>query len=98
MTPTGVDPDAGDALVRWASAVGYRRVWLPGALVEFDAVERPLDRAYVRCRECGADWDDGTIAFWETVRERGAFPQNCLACGGTLPQWEPDTPRARDNR
>ena len=96
LTPAEVDADAGDALVRWAAAVGYRRLWLPGAVHELDALARPLDRAHVHCRECGADWDDGTIAFWETVRERGAFPQSCLACGGTLPQWRPsfdsDTP------
>lgn len=89
VTPTELRPGDEDALLRWAHAVGYRRVWLPDAVAEIDQSLPVLDRAHVRCRGCGAAWDDGRLEFWETVRERGSFPRGCLACGGTLPQWEP---------
>ena len=91
LVVTPITPgDATSALARWAAAVGYRRIWLPGTVLDLDPVVPALEHAHVRCRGCGAEWDDGRFGFWETVRRRGSFPSDCLACGGTLPQWSTD--------
>jgi hypothetical protein len=87
--PSRFGPEARDVLVRWAAAVGHRRVWLPGALVDLDA-PAALGRARVRCPCCMLEWHDRGIEFWEHVRARRCFPERCLACGGTLPQWTVD--------
>ncbi len=78
--------DAEHALIRWAAAVGYRRVWLPDSVVD---LEPPPDRraASVECPTCGADWADADPDFWLSVREGGCFPTTCPLCGGHLPQW-----------
>jgi hypothetical protein len=80
--------DGGEAAVlAWAAAVGYRRVWLPGRLVALGCELASLPSACVRCPTCGATWEDGTVVFWERVRRDGRFPAVCLACGGSLPEW-----------
>jgi hypothetical protein len=74
-------------LLDWSAVVGYRRVWLPGRLVDLGGELVPLARASVRCPTCGASWEDETVVFWERVRRDGWFPSLCLACGGSLPEW-----------
>jgi transposase len=76
------------ALLRWAARVGYRRVWLPGRVVDLAHVLPFLGWAAVTCPTCGARWEDGSIEFWEAVRRDGWFPGSCLACGGSLPEWD----------
>ena len=75
------------ALVAWARTVGYRRIWLPGLVVDLDAAEAPVGVAETTCRTCGLTWRDDTDAFWASVRKAGAFPGYCLACGASLPEW-----------
>ncbi len=75
------------ALLRWAEIVGYRRVWLPGRVVDLGDALTTLGWAQVTCPACGARWEDGTVEFWEAVRRDGWFPGGCLACGGSLPEW-----------
>lgn len=90
VTPVPRTPwsaSAEQALLRWAPLAGYRRVWLPGRVVDLADVLAPLAVARVRCPTCGATWEDGGIPFWQDVRERGWFPARCLACGGSLPEW-----------
>jgi hypothetical protein len=77
---------AEEVVLRWAPAVGWRRVWLPGRVVTFGD-PAPLGRALVDCPACGARWEDENPRFWERVRSRGWFPPRCLACGGSLPEW-----------
>jgi hypothetical protein len=77
------------ALLAWARRVGYRRVWLPGRVVELAGELATTGVAAVDCPTCGAHWEDGAIAFWEGVRANGWFPATCLACGGSLPEWAP---------
>jgi hypothetical protein len=77
---------AEEVVLRWAPAVGWRRVWLPGRVVTFDQ-PAPLGRALVDCPGCGARWEDESPRFWERVRSRGWFPPRCLACSGSLPEW-----------
>jgi hypothetical protein len=79
--------EAETTLLAWAAVVGYRRVWLPLRVVDLDGALAPLARAAVRCPTCGATWEDDTVVFWERVRRDGGFPGNCLACGGSLPEW-----------
>jgi hypothetical protein len=75
-------------LIEWAARVGYRRVWLPDRLVEIEpAPEQTIGTAAVRCPTCLAHWADAQPEFWLQVRESGAFPMWCPACGCELPQW-----------
>jgi hypothetical protein len=75
------------ALLTWARVVGYRRVWLPGSVVDLAGDLAVMTTARVQCPTCGASWEDDTVVFWERVRDHGWFPGLCLACGGSLPEW-----------
>jgi hypothetical protein len=75
------------AILQWALAVGYGRMWLPRRVVVFDGAPTHLATAMVHCPTCGATWSDGSVDFWHGVREAGLFPGTCLACGGSLPEW-----------
>jgi hypothetical protein len=77
---------AEEVILRWAPSTGYRRVWLPERVVDFDT-PAGLGRALVDCPGCGARWEDGSARFWARVRVNGWFPGRCLACGGSLPEW-----------
>lgn len=77
---------AAGTLLDWAARVGYRRVWLPDRVVELDALA-DVSWATATCPTCGARWEDGGPDFWQRVRDHGWFPANCLACGGSLPEW-----------
>jgi hypothetical protein len=81
--------DAEETVLAWASLVGYRRVWLPGRVVDLADALAPCATAASDCPTCGAHWEDGALSFWETVRGDGWFPGTCLACGGSLPEWRP---------
>jgi hypothetical protein len=78
--------EAGEAIVAWAALVGFRRVWLPGDVVDVTPAT-DLGRAAVDCPTCGAHWEDEDLDFWEVVRDAGAFPGRCRVCGGSLPEW-----------
>jgi len=81
----GDRPPARAALVAWARDVGYRRLWLPGDMVELPA---PVEgRAATRCTGCGLRLVDGQRQFWAQVRRMGHFPGACPLCGSDLPQW-----------
>ncbi|RKQ90900.1 hypothetical protein C8N24_0715 [Solirubrobacter pauli] len=83
------DPAAEHALLEWAQALGYHRVWLPGRVVTLELLPVPLGGASVDCPTCGAHWQDGGVDFWAQVLDRGVFFGRCLACGGSLPEWTP---------
>lgn len=85
---------AAAALALWAGTVGYRRLWLPGQIIDLDDRPALIGCVAVRCPTCSAHWRDAQVEFWEHVREQGAFPGRCMACGGVLPEWElvHDTP------
>jgi hypothetical protein len=78
---------AEEALLGWAALTGYRRVWLPGRVVDLDGALAEVAPAATDCPTCGAHWHDEGVAFWERVRAAGWFPGTCLACGGSLPEW-----------
>jgi hypothetical protein len=83
-----VRPLAGDGreeIVRWARDVGYRRVWLPGEVVELPGPSEQL--AETRCHGCAVRLSDDGPEFWEHVRAVGRFPAGCPLCGADLPQW-----------
>jgi hypothetical protein len=78
-----------EAIVRWASCIGYGRVWFPDDVVSLtDAPIPPACSAATRCRFCDARWEDGDPEFWLAVRSSGNFPIACPLCGADLPQWE----------
>ncbi|MEA2227843.1 MAG: hypothetical protein QOF04_1473 [Solirubrobacteraceae bacterium] len=76
---------AREALGRWAADVGYRRLWLPGEVVELPGPAEGL--AETRCSGCAARFADADPGFWQSVRACGRFPAMCPLCGGDLPQW-----------
>lgn len=76
-----------DVLCRWAASVGYRRAWFDEAVVELEPA--PGGAARARCSGCGGLMADNGAAFWDFVRQRGAFPTACVLCGSDLPQWSP---------
>ncbi len=81
----GDRPGPRAALAGWAQDVGYRRLWLPGEVLELAA---PVEgRAATRCTGCGARFVDGQPEFWAQVRRMGHFPTGCPLCGSDLPQW-----------
>jgi hypothetical protein len=84
---------ARDAVVAWAARVGWRRVWLDDRVVDLAEAPAVAGRARVRCPTCGMRWEDERPEFWDNVRDDGWFPPSCLACGGSLPEWEVDEPR-----
>jgi hypothetical protein len=73
------------ALTRWASFVGYRRIWIEGGVHELDP--SPGGAASTRCSGCGERLIEAKAGFWGYVRRRGAFPATCVLCGSDLPQW-----------
>lgn len=73
-------------LLRWASAVGYGRVWLPDEVIEIADDTMIGGVAHTRCRSCSASLVSDGADFWVTVRCVGAFPTTCPVCGGDLPQ------------
>jgi hypothetical protein len=77
------------AVLRWAERVGYRRVWLPDAVVDFSGALPTAGRVATACPTCGACWDDESPEFWTMVRQQGCFPGHCPICNGSLPEWEP---------
>jgi hypothetical protein len=88
---TGQDAEA---ITIWAQRVGYRRIWFPDQMIELEG-EPAGGEAKVRCRSCGARWEDSSYKFWLRVRESGCFPGSCPACGDSLPEWdvaEPENP------
>lgn len=81
----GDAPRAREALGRWASTVGYARIWFADEVVDLEPVAPGLART--RCSGCGTVLEDDDPAFWTFVREGGAFPPMCTLCGCDLPQW-----------
>jgi len=75
------------ALVDWAAATGYRRIWFPARVVPLEPAGE-LGGARTTCPRCQAEWRDGGQRFWAGVRRRGLFPTWCMVCGGDLPQWK----------
>ncbi|MEA2268703.1 MAG: hypothetical protein QOD55_2068 [Solirubrobacteraceae bacterium] len=81
----GDRPAAREALRAWAHDVGYRRLWLPGEVLELPGPGEGL--AETRCSGCAARFADADPGFWSSVRTCGRFPAMCPLCGGDLPQW-----------
>src|SRR4051812_36897135 len=73
------------AIAAWAGDVGYRRLWLPGEVVELPGPAEGF--AETRCSGCAIRMSDEGPAFWEHVRAVGRFPAGCPLCGADLPQW-----------
>jgi hypothetical protein len=96
---TGLDPQAEKVLLRWAAAVGYRRTWLPGRVIELADGPPEVQTATVTCPTCGALWRDEAPDFWADVWSYGGFPSRCQLCGGLMPQWkvEPLAPEAEED-
>jgi hypothetical protein len=82
---TGESPEARAVLCDWAAEVGYRRLWLPGAVVDLPPFGG--GEARVRCTGCRVVLTDGDAEFWLAVRRLGRFPGVCPLCGSDLPQW-----------
>jgi hypothetical protein len=76
------------ALIEWAHAVGYTRVWFDGELVDIEPTAGgPVE---TRCTGCGQRFIDGrSPRFWYQVHCSGAFPIACSLCGSDLEQWTP---------
>ena len=84
-----LDTDQRHAIIEWATATGYRRVWFDDDVIEIDlAAVEPGTPAACDCPTCHARWDDDSHTFWTAVRSRGHFPGSCPACGGSLPEWD----------
>jgi len=81
----GDSPKSRAAVTRWATDVGYRRLWLPGDVIELPG---PTEgEAETRCNGCGVVLCDDGPEFWDHVRSSGRFPGMCPLCGADLPQW-----------
>lgn len=81
-----IDRRSSSKLANWAAVVGYKRLWLPGQVIELAEPEELL-AARVECPTCGSEWADSSPSFWEMVRGCGHFPGYCSACAGSLPEW-----------
>ena len=81
----GDRPEARAAIAAWTRDVGYRRLWLPGEVLELPGPAEGL--AETTCSGCGARFADEAPGFWAGVRAAGRFPAMCPLCGGDLPQW-----------
>ena len=92
----GASGAARHALLEWATRVGWRRVWLDDRVVDLGEQPAVIGRARVRCPTCGMRWEDERPEFWAHVRGDGWFPPSCLACGGSLPEWEIDDTHAEE--
>lgn len=74
-----------DALVAWATGLGYQRVWLGHEVIALEP--RLLGGVWqVRCGHCGAEWSDSSSGFWLRARAAGYFPLTCPLCAHPLAQ------------
>lgn len=81
----GDTPAARVTLLGWAAAIGYRRAWLPGEVVDLEPCGGGPART--RCEACRMEWVDDAPGFWLAARHSGRFPTQCPLCGHDLPQW-----------
>ena len=77
-------------LLDWAARVGRQRAWLDDRVADPGEQPAVTGRARVRCPTCGVRWEDERPEFWDHARGDGCFPPSCVACGGSLPEWEPE--------
>ena len=76
------------ALLGWARAAGYGRVWFEREVADIEPTEHGL--VGTRCTGCGERFVDGRSGhFWKHVRAAGVFPVACSLCGSDMPQWTP---------
>src|SRR4051812_4738120 len=81
----GDTADARATITSWAQDVGYRRLWLPGEVLDLPG---PAERvAKTRCNGCAVRLTDSGPEFWQQVHAIGRFPASCPLCGADLPQW-----------
>ena len=90
-TPDPPSEAAREALLAWATEVGYRRVWLPDGVVDLEQGE-VRGAAQVRCGTCGQLWRADGHEFWSWVTRKRSFPTWCELCGGDLGVWEVEHP------
>ncbi len=78
-----------DAIVEWAELAGYKRVWLPGKLVELDPDPAPQGQLHTRCTGCRGRLVEAAESLTSFSRVYGFFPLVCPLCGCDMPQWTP---------
>lgn len=76
--------------IRWGRDAGYRRAWLSDRVIGLESEEVATGTSSACCPTCGITWRDSSPGFLVEVRRSGFFPPSCLACGGSLPEWEID--------
>ena len=59
-----LDRRSSNRLAKWAAVVGYKRLWMPGRVVELAEPEELL-AARVECPTCGSEWADSSPSFWQ---------------------------------
>lgn len=87
LARSGEPARARSALIEWANLVGFSRVWLPGEVITTTSRPSDHDRAVAQCRVCGTTVTGSGEYFWNAVRARRNFPEDCGLCLGPLLGW-----------
>jgi hypothetical protein len=83
-------------LTRWATLLGYRRIWVGLEIIELSDEPVSWDtRVTTTCFGCCTKWRADQMGFWINARNAGVFPNACALCGALMPVFEQDV-SARD--
>jgi hypothetical protein len=88
------------AVISFARGLGYKRVWMAGAVVELDQdSELPAIEVETTCAACATIFRERQITFILNARQQGVWPCACPIDGQPLPQWSSSQdPVGKDSR
>ena len=91
-------PAARRTLRHWAARAGHGRVWFRDQVVDLEPPAELDGEFATTCPTCALEISDSGPELTKFVHEVGHFPLNCFVCGTFVPQWEPVSAPAREER
>ena len=91
-------PAARRTLRHWAARAGHGRVWFRDQVVDLEPPAELDGEFATTCPTCALEISDSGLELTKFVHEVGHFPLNCFVCGTFVPQWEPVSAPAREER
>ena len=91
-------PAARRTLRHWAARAGHGRVWFRDQVVDLEPPAELDGEFATTCPTCALEIGDSGPELTKFVHEVGHFPLSCFVCGTFVPQWEPVSAPAREER
>jgi hypothetical protein len=83
-----IDGSFETAVISFARGLSYKRVWMPGEVIEVDRDGvLPPTEVETTCQACGTTFRERQVTFILNARQQGAWPCACPLDGQPLPQW-----------